>query len=331
MSMEPTPPQISAQNRFLKRSTFFSVSIALVASITVSALGSVSANAADSFISIKWGKSIVGSGKIVEVVRTVPSFDQVVAKDGIRVILRQGAAQKITVKTDDNVEPFVETAVTGSTLTLRPKPNASLNIREAIIINVDYVQLNSLTTSDGVSADLDAVKGASFSARVSDGSALRVADVTANDFELKVNDGASATIAKVSGAGTHRYKISDAGNLSINAMVGGQVNASVSDGAKMTLRGVDLKSIDAQVSDGASASVEGVAAQQIFNVSDGASLDTQKLEGQSVRVRASDGGVVKLGKVQSLDVDARDGSVVRYSGEPTVMQKISDGAKLRKM
>ncbi len=331
MSTAPYRQRASFQNKSTKMMLLAKAFTAFVLATSLIGLGIVPTYAADSFISIKWGKNVVGSGKIVEVTRPVPMFDHVVAKDGLRVVLRQGAAQKVVVKADDNIEPLIETTVTGNTLTLRPKPNASFKTREGIIVNVDYVQLNSLAVSDGVSADMDAIKGAKFIAHAHDGSSLLVAEIAANDFELKVNDGASATLAKVSGAANHSYKVSDAGSLIVNAIAGSQVSAVVSDGAKMKLHRVDLKVIDVQVSDGASANIEGNASQQSFSVSDGASVDAQRLEGQFARVRASDGGAMKLGKVQSLDVDARDGSVVRYSGEPTVTQKMSDGAKLRKM
>jgi Putative auto-transporter adhesin, head GIN domain len=331
MSTVPNRSLASLQNTHAKFPLSSSGFAAFALAASFIGLSNTPTHAADSFISIKWGKSVAGSGKIVEVKRTVPAFDHVIAKDGLRVVLRQGASQKVVVKADDNIEPLIETTVSGNTLTLRPKPNASFKTREGITVSVDYVQLSSLAVSDGVSADIDAIKSTKFSAHARDGSALRVADVTASDFELKVNDGASATLAKVSAASTHSYKVSDAGSLTINSIIGEQVNAVVSDGAKMTLRGVDLKAIDVKVSDGASANIEGNASQQSFSVSDGASVDTQKLDGQFARVRASDGGAMKLGKVQSLDVDARDGSVVRYSGEPTVTQKMGDGAKLRKM
>jgi hypothetical protein len=331
MSNPPNTSRALVQKLPIQFSWFANGLIALVVGAAFIGLSVAPTHAAEPFISIKWKKNVVGSGKIVEVTRAVPAFDQIIAKDGLRVVLRQSASQKVVVKADDNIEPLIETTVTGSTLTLRPKPNASMSVREAIIIAVDYVQLNALKTTDGVSADLDAIKGANFKASVSDGSALRVADVTASDFELKVNDGASATLTKVSAAVSHSYSVSDAGNLTITSIAGGQASAVVSDGAKMTLRGVDLKAIDVQVSDGASAKIEGSASQQSFNVSDGAIIDTQKLDGQFARVRASDGGVMKLGKVQSLDVDARDGSVIRYTGEPTVNQKLADSAKVRKL
>jgi hypothetical protein len=320
--LTPTQPDLTSKTK-----SWITVCVALWISASLIAIAAIPAQAADSWMSIKWGKTIVGSGKIAEVSRSIPAFTQLVAEEGMRVVLRQGAVQKVVVTADDNVEPLVETAVTGSTLKLRLRPNTSIKIRDAIVITIDYTTLSSVAASDGVSVELDAAKGASFTATASDGSALRIAEVSATAFELTVNDGASATINRATTGASHRYKVSDAGNLTINSVVANQLNATVSDGAKMMLRGMDVKWFDVEVSDGA----EGAAQQQSIKVSDGASANIEKLEGQFARVRASDGGAVKIGKVQSLDVDVRDGSVVRYSGEPKLTQHVGDGAKLHKM
>jgi hypothetical protein len=334
MSFTPitTLDLLATQYRLVpKKKAWITACVALWISASLIAIAAIPAQAADSWMSIKWGKTIVGSGKIAEVSRSVPAFTQLVAQEGMRVVLRQGAVQKVVVMADDNVEPLVETAVTGSTLKLRLRPNTSIKIRDAIVIVIDYTTLSSVAASDGVSVELDAAKGASFIATASDGSALRIAEVSATAFELTVKDGASATINRATTGASHRYKVSDAGNLTINSVVANQLNATVSDGAKMMLRGMDVKWFDVEVSDGASSSAEGTAQQQSVKVSDGASANVEKLEGQFARVRASDGGAVKIGKVQSLDVDARDGSVVRYSGEPILTQHVGDGAKLRKI
>lgn len=286
---------------------------------------------ADPLISIKWGKTVVGSGKTVEVVRPLPAFDQVEARDGIRVVLREAATQKVTIKADDNIEPLIETTVENNTLMVKPRSKTSMRTQNTMIVMIDYVQLKSLAVNDGVSADLDAAKGALFSARVRDGSSLKIANVSANDMELKVRDGASATIEKVSGARAHTYTVADAGNLKVFALSGGQVSAVVSDGAKISVSGVALRLLDIKVSDGASANAQGSAQQQNFRVSDGASADMEGLSGQTARAFATDGSSLKIGKVQTLDVDVSDGSTVRYGGEPVLTQNVRDGGRLKRL
>ena len=47
---------------------------------------------------------------------TVAAFDAVAVQNGIRVVLRRAAVQKILVKTDDNLQALVATKVESSRL-----------------------------------------------------------------------------------------------------------------------------------------------------------------------------------------------------------------------
>jgi Fe2+ transport system protein FeoA len=286
---------------------------------------------AESKFSITWGKSVQGSGRIVEVQRSVPSFDRIVASDGLRLVLRRSTQQKIVVKTDDNIEPLIEARVEGNTLQLRPQPRASFRSREGVVVTVDYTQLSMIKISDGVNADLDAATGASFQAVAQDGSQLRLPEVSAGEFDLSIKDGARATVGKVSASISQRYRVVDGARLSIDSASGDRIALKVADGASAALRAVDAKTIEVSVADGASADIAGMAQQQNYALSDAASVDALKLQGMAARVRASDGSSLKLGLVKTLDVDVQDGSSVRYSGDPAITQRLRDGSSVRKI
>ena len=53
---------------------------------------------------------------------TVAGFDTVAVQDGIGVVLRRAAVQKILVKTDDNLQALVATKVESSRLLLGMLP-----------------------------------------------------------------------------------------------------------------------------------------------------------------------------------------------------------------
>ena len=53
---------------------------------------------------------------------TVAAFDAVAVQNGIRVVLRRAAVQKILVKTDDNLQALVATKVESSRLLLGMLP-----------------------------------------------------------------------------------------------------------------------------------------------------------------------------------------------------------------
>lgn len=323
--------QPSRQSATSSRATVVRVSQQLLLPVIAAFALAATPAAAGSGFSFTWGKTVQGSGKTVEAQRNVAAFDRVSVADGIQVVLRQAAAQKVTVKADDNLEPLIETQVEGATLKVKPKSNTSISTRNPILVTIDYVQLSSLAINDGVKAELDLVKGTTFEVRASDGSNLRLGDVTVTDFSIKVEDGSRATVGNVRASSVQRFSVADGASLTVESASGDRAMLSVADGANATVRTMDVKAFEASVADGARAEVAGVAVQQTYSLADAASVDAQKLRGTSARARASDGSSLKLGQVLTLDVDANDGSTVRYSGDPTITRRVRDGATLKKI
>ena len=286
---------------------------------------------AETVISFNWGKGIQGSGKSVEVQRAVPAFDSVSVQDGIRVVFRQSVEQKLTIKADDNIEPLVEARVDGTTLKLKMRPRSSFRTTHPVMVSLDYKQLNTLSLSDGAHGDLDVVKTATLMVSVNDGAQLRINEASVSAFDLSVKDGSSANIGKVLNAATQRYRVVDGAKLTVDNASGDRISISVQDGARMTLRALDTKAIDVSVADGARAEVAGTAQQQTYALSDAASIDAQRLQGATAQVRASDGSVLKLGLVQTLNADVQDGSSVRYTGDPAITKRLRDGATIKRI
>jgi hypothetical protein len=299
--------------------------------VVATVIASASQARAETVISFNWGKGIQGSGKIVEVQRAVPAFDSVSVQDGIRVVFRQSAELKLTIKADDNIEPLVEARVDGTTLKLKMRPRSSFRTAHPVMVNLDYTQLNMLSLSDGAHGDLDVVKTTTFMVNVNDGAQLRINEASVSAFDVSVKDGSSANIGKVLNAATQRYRVVDGAKLTVDNASGDRVSISVRDGARMTLRSLDTKAIDLSVADGARADIAGTAEQQSYALSDAASVDAQKLQGTTAQVRASDGSVLKLGLVQTLNADVQDGSSVRYTGDPAITKRLRDGATIKRI
>ncbi len=295
-------------------------------------LGATPASA-ESHISWSWGngKTVRGSGNVVEQAVATAAFDNIVVQDGIRVLLRRGVAQKVLVKTDDNLLAMVEAKVDGSRLILRMQPKISMRTKSGVVVTIDYTALNALRLADGARGELDAASGSAFRATVKDGASLTIAEANANEFELTVSDGASATVTKGTSITSQRFKVADGARLVVSSASSDSVAISVADGASATLNAINAKRIDASVSDGAHIDVAGVAQQQNFSLADGSSIDALRLQGTSAHVRAVDGSALKLGVVQTLNAEMADGGSVRYAGDPTVTMNNREGGSIGKI
>jgi hypothetical protein len=291
-----------------------------------------SAAPAHAQFSISFGNKgqTVGSGKVVEVVRTVGAFDRIEVKDGLQATLRKGDTAKVTVSADDNIEPLVESNVNGSTLVVRMKPNTSLRTRNPIAVTVNYVKLEKLGARDGVWVDIDNVAATKFVLHASDGSSVKGAGLSAGTLEIVVSDGASLKLASARGSEAQTLKVSDGASATIEAYSGASATAKILDGARFSAMSVDLAALDVTVSDGASASLSGVAKQQVFTVSDGSSIGARDLNGESARARLRDGASLKVGTLKTIDLEVDESASVRYAGDPQVTIRSREKLNVRK-
>ena len=309
----------------------FATLISLAAVSFAFTLGAAPASA-ETHISWSWGRKMIrGSGNVVTLPVATAAFDQVSAQDGIRVVLRRGSVQKVSVKTDDNLQALVEAKVDGPRPLLRMKPNSTAHSESGVEVMFDYMSLNALALRDGARGDPDVAGGSTFRADARDGSSFIIAQASANEFELSMSDGASAAVTRATASAWQRYKVVDGAQLTVIDATSDRVVISVADGANMTLRMVNAKRIDVSVADGARLDVAGVAQQQNFSLTDGAEVNAVRLQGISAQVRAADGSSLKLGVVQSLNADMQDGSTVRYAGDPAVTMNTRDGSSVRKI
>lgn len=96
--------------------------------------------------------SRTGSGNIITEKRTAGNFREVRASGGVTVHLKTGPETAITVEADDNIIHYVETTVSGGTLTIRIR---ELNSLSNVTLNV-YVTAPTLSKiSASAGADID--------------------------------------------------------------------------------------------------------------------------------------------------------------------------------
>src|SRR5580765_5916370 len=94
-------------------------------------------------------QDIKGDGNVVKVTRTAGSFDEIKLEGVVNLFLTQGSSEAITIESDKNIIPYIETKVEGNRLTI--KNSQDVNIKKFTKLNV-YVTVKDLKniSSDGV-------------------------------------------------------------------------------------------------------------------------------------------------------------------------------------
>ena len=115
--------------------------------------------AAPSFAAGDWpwpGEQVQGSGSIKRQVRQVSHFTGLALEVPGKLELRLGDTESVTIETDDNLLPLVETVVENGTLKIRPsKRNLNLKTKNLkIVVQARQIERLALGGSGSVDADL---------------------------------------------------------------------------------------------------------------------------------------------------------------------------------
>ena len=214
--------------------------VRLTLTFTMIFLGSVEG------IAQKWGKNakITGNGNITTVSVSTSDYDAVEVAGFMDVILESGAEGKITVTTDENVQPYVIVESNGGLLTIKIKNHISIKTNKGIKITVPFSDLNKVKLSgSGSIKGNDTIKTDSFDASVT-GSGDVILKVAANTLDAKVTGSGdlelsgSATDLEVKVTGSGDFVGGDLSSENTQAYVSGsgdiEVNAKNSIKARIT-------------------------------------------------------------------------------------------------
>jgi hypothetical protein len=95
----------------------------------------------------RWGggsKEVEGSDHPINDTRPAEGVQTLLLQGPIDVVLKQGPANRVTVHTDDNIAPLVETTVEKGELRIRPRPGTAAHSRHPVVATVEIPSLSAL-------------------------------------------------------------------------------------------------------------------------------------------------------------------------------------------
>jgi len=196
----------------------------MLALSTVAAAASLPATPA--FAGLFGERNTEGNGRIRTESRAVAGFHGVSMALSGSVEVRTGAVESLTIETDDNLLPLIETVVESGILKIRPsKRNAGLSSRHMKLV-VQAKSIDRLSLGGSGSIDADTVRGPKASLDVGGSGALTVRNVDADS--LSVDIGGSGEL-KVGGGRANKLSVSVAGsgNVDLSRLQSQSANASI--------------------------------------------------------------------------------------------------------
>ena len=225
-------------------------SLPLLRGIALSAaLAAVLAGAAAPSMAGGWpfgGETVQGSGAIKRQARQVAHFTGVAFELPGKLELRTGDSEGVTIETDDNLLPLVETVVENGTLKIRPSKR-DLNFRTRnlkVVVNARQVERLALGGSGSIDADslrgarLNVDIGGSGDVSVRNLDSQSVAVTLGGSGDFKAGGGTARQLSvSIGGSGTVDMGRVQSDNVSINVAGSGEATVWARHELNMTIAG----------------------------------------------------------------------------------------------
>lgn len=177
--------------------------------------------------------TVRGTGNVITETRRVVRFDQVELSGIGTLIIEQGSTESLEISAEENLMPYLESRVSGSTLYLGIDQFVTLQPTEDIVYRLTVIDLKAVDISGLGNVELADLETSQLRIEVSGSSAFKIGNLQAKKLDVEVSGMGDITIVgrvdeqrvELSGAGTYM-----AGELETNSTkisISGSGNAAV--------------------------------------------------------------------------------------------------------
>jgi hypothetical protein len=175
------------------------------------------------------GERITGNGDVATEVRETGAFDAVALAGGFRVVIRQGQGNKVEVRADRNLLPYIETRVVegsrGRTLEIGPKKGVDLSTSNNSGLSLEMPTLRAVAVAGSGSVKVEAMKTGGVDAAIAGSGDIRFAGLDAERLGMKVSG--SGDIVAAGRAGSATVAIAGSGGVKAAELAAEEVKVSI--------------------------------------------------------------------------------------------------------
>ncbi|TRZ90744.1 MAG: DUF2807 domain-containing protein [Rhodocyclaceae bacterium] len=194
-----------------------------------------------------WGpwKSVSGSGTLKTETREVSGFTGIALSLNGSVEIKQGGAESVTIETDDNILPLIETVVENATLKIRPvaRNNSFSTKKMKIVVNAKTLTRIDIAGAGDIHSD--ALKVADLKAGISGAGDLRIKSLEADALSISIAGSgdfeaggrAASMRANIAGSGDIKAGKLDAKAVEINIAGSGDATVWARNTLKVSIAG----------------------------------------------------------------------------------------------
>ena len=253
---------------------------------------------------------VSGSGKIATETRAVSGFTSVTLAGIGDVYVSQGEAQPVRIEADDNLIPYFETVVEGSTLKIGLKNQyIGINLRPTrpIKFYVSLPKIEAITLAGSGNIFGGTLKTEAISISLLGSGNISADSLTATALDLH---------------------LSGSGNIRLAAVSAGQVTASIGGSGDINMDALSAQKISAKISGSGNFILSGKAADQSVDILGSGAYRAADLKGETASVRVTGSGNSQVSVTGTLNVTILGSGDVTYSGTPKVTTSVAGSGKV---
>lgn len=201
----------------------------------------------------------VGSGKVVSEERSIGSFRKVSVGSGLTLKATTGE-RKLTITTDDNVLPIVQTFVANDTLFVQLPPNTIPPLATIFSADLSNDLFEGIDASGGCDVNMVATGTSRFPIAASGGSDVFIDGLSTGEVTMDASGGSTITLtgaaqsAEASASGGSELKlrafsldslrVDASGGSTVTARVSSSLTGSASGGSTVSVIGTPTNRVD---------------------------------------------------------------------------------------
>jgi len=175
------------------------------------------------------GERITGNGDITTEARDAGAFDGVALSGGFNVVIRQGAGNKVEVKADRNLLPYIETRVVdggkGRTLEIGPKKGVNVSSSTNPSFVIEMPALRAVSVAGSGTVKVEAMKTGGVDAAIAGSGDIRFTGLDAERLAMKISG--SGDIIAAGRCGNASVAISGSGDVKAADLVAEDVKVTI--------------------------------------------------------------------------------------------------------
>lgn len=180
------------------------------------------------------GDRIIGSGKVITETRTVGNFTRLDLSSFSNVNLAQGQPLAVSVEGEDNILPLIETKVSGSTLTISAKTNASFRTTRDLIVHITVPELNGIQIKGSGNVEIDGLTSTSLELGIAGSGNIQIHSLQADSLAASIDGSGGITISSGKCA-SQTFRSNGSGNYQAAGLESDKVTATLNGSGNGTV------------------------------------------------------------------------------------------------